>query len=253
MLELRCSHPTSQLEASSTCLKTSFTKPPPHTAGEAAAFIKRHLEIDVSPNRVMLFLKSLGIQRLKVGQIPAKADVEAQQHFLDEQVAPRIAEAKAGTRALFFVDAAHFVQRPFLAFVWCFVRVFMKAPSGRKRFTVLGALNALTHELVTVCNDSYIKAQRVAELLRKLAAGHPNIPITLILDNARYQTCADVKEIAASLQSELVYLPAYSPNLNVIERLWTFVKKEALNGRYYEDFTAFKSAIAGCLSQTQTT
>lgn len=253
ILEIRFYHPTSELDAYKTCLKTYFTKHPPHSAAEAAAFIKRHLEIDLSPNRVLIFLKSLGIKRLKVGQIPAKADVEAQQTFVEEQLEPRIQEANAGKRALFFVDAAHFVQRPFLAFVWCFVRVFMKTPSGRKRFNVLGALNAVTHELVTVCNDSYINAKSVGELLHKLSALQLNIPMTLVLDNARYQKCAFVKEIADSLQIEMLYLPPYSPNLNVIERLWKFVKKEALNGRYYEDFTAFKSAIIRCLSQTQTT
>jgi len=253
VLELRFYHPQSQLADYKTCLKTYFTKHPPHSAGEAAAFIKRHLEIDLSPNRVLVFLKSLGIKRLKVGQIPAKADLEAQQQFLEEHLEPRIEEAKAGKRALFFVDAAHFVQRPFLAFVWCFVRVFVKAPSGRKRFNVLGALNAVTHDLITVCNDSYINAHSVAELLHKVAALRLTVPITLALDNARYQKCAYITELAASLQLELLYLPAYSPNLNLIERLWKFVKKEALNGRYYEDFTAFKSAIIRCLSQTQTT
>lgn len=253
ILELRFYHPKSQLADYATCLKTYFTKHPPQSAGEAAAFIKRHLEIDLSPNRVLIFLKSLGMKRLKVGHIPAKADVEAQQQFLEEHLEPRIAEAKAGKRALFFVDAAHVVQRPFLAFLWCFVRVFMKAPSGRKRFNVLGALNAVTHELITVCNDSYINAHSVAELLHKLAALPLGLPITLVLDNARYQKCAYITELASSLQIELLYLPAYSPNLNLIERLWKFVKKEALNGRYYEDFTAFTSAIIRCLSQTQTT
>ena len=90
-------------------------------------------------------------------------------------------------------------------------------------------------------------------MLRKLAALSPDVPITLVLDNARYQKCAYVKEIAAALQIEILYVPAYSPNLNMIERLWTCVKKEVLNGRYYEDFNAFKSAIIRCLFQTQTT
>ncbi len=194
LLELRFYQPKSQLEDDKTCLKTYFTKHPPFSAAEAAAFIKRHLEIDLSPNRVLVFLKSLGIKRLKVGQIPAKADVEAQQKFVEEQLEPRIDEANAGKRALFFVDAAHVVQRPFLAFLWCFVRVFMKTPSGRKRFNVLGALNAVTHDLITVCNDSYINAHSVAELLQKLSALYVKIPITLVLDNARYQKCAYITE-----------------------------------------------------------
>lgn len=253
ILEIRFYRPASELADYKTCLKTYFPKHPPASAKEAAAFIERHIGIRLSPSRVLVFLKSLGIKRLKVGQIPAKADVEAQKQFVEEQVEPRIEEAKAGQRALFFVDAAHFVQRPFLAFLWCFVRVFMKTPSGRKRFNVLGALNAVTHELITVCNDSYIHAESVAELLHKLSALHLAIPISLVLDNARYQKCAYITDLAASLQIELLYLPAYSPNLNLIERLWKFVKKEALNGRYYEDFNTFKSAIIRCLSQTRTT
>lgn len=84
---------------------------------EAAAFIERHLGIRRSPNRVMIFLKSLGIKRLKVGQIPAKADVDAQATFLNEELQPRLDEAEAGKHAVFFVDAAHFVMRPFLAFL----------------------------------------------------------------------------------------------------------------------------------------
>ncbi len=251
--ELRFYQPQSELASYKTCLKTYFTKHPPTSGPEAAAFIERHLGIRLSPDRVLLFLKSLGIKRLKVGHIPAKADPDTQAAFVEEQLEPRIAEAQAGKGALFFGDAAHFVQRPFLTYLWCFVRVFIKAPAGRKRFNVLGALNAITHELITVCNDSYINAQSMAELLHRLAALDLAVPITLVLDNARYQKCKFVQDIADALQIELLYLPAYSPNLNLIERLWKFVKKEALNGRYHQDFTAFKSAIIRCLAQTRTT
>ena len=68
-------------------------------------------------------------------------------------------QAQAGQRSLFFVDAAHFVLAPFLRFVWLLTRLFIKAPAGRKQFNVLGALNAMTHELTTVINDTYINAQ----------------------------------------------------------------------------------------------
>jgi hypothetical protein len=57
---------------------------------------------------------------------------------------------------VFFIDAAHFVLSPFLGYLWCFTRLFIKAPSGRQRFNVLGALNAITHELLTITNDTYI-------------------------------------------------------------------------------------------------
>lgn len=84
----------------------------------------------------------------------------------------------------FFVDAAHFVMQPFLGFLWCFVRQFIQAPSGRKRFNVLGALHATSLQLVTVTNDTYINAYSVAKLLCKLAVDFRDLPITLVMDNA---------------------------------------------------------------------
>ena len=185
--------------------------------------------------------------------IPAKADPEAQAAYLTETLEPRLAEAQAGKRAVFFVDAAHFVLAPFLGFLWSLTRVFIKAPAGRQRFNVLGALNAITHELLTVTNDTYITAESLCALLHKLAALNLAVPITLFLDNARYQKCALVQAVAASLTIELCYLPAYSPNLNLIERVWKFVKKQSLYSKYYTDFAAFKTAIETCLREMPTT
>ena len=150
--------------------------------------------------------------------LPAKADPDAQARFLVEELEPRLAPARAGQRAIFFGDAAHFVVAPFLGFLWSVTRIFLRAPAGRQRFNVLGALNAITHELVTVTNDTYITATEVCALLRQLAALTLGVPITLVLDNARSQRCAQVVTLAASLPIELCFLPPYTPNLNLIER-----------------------------------
>jgi transposase len=166
---------------------------------------------------------------------------------------PRLAEAQAGQRAVFFMDAAHFVFAPFLGIVWCFQRLFVKAPSGRQRLNVLTALNAISHELFTVENLTYITAETVCELLRLLAGAHHGIPITVFLDNARYQRCALVQAVAQELGIELCFLPAYSPNLNLIERLWRFVKKQCLYSKYYLDSNSFQQAILTCIQQAPTT
>jgi transposase len=140
-----------------------------------------------------------------------------------------------------------------LGFLWCFERLFVKTGSGRQRFNVLGALNAVTHELILVSNETYINAQSVCDLLNKIAALGLSLPITLVLDNARYQKCAMVMELAELLNIELLYLTAYSPNLNLIERLWKFVKKQCLYSIYYPNFQEFKKAITACLDQCHTT
>ena len=153
---------------------------------------------------------------------------------------------------MLFVDAAHFVFGPFLGFLWCLVRLFLPGPSGRKRYNVLAALNAITHEILRVANHAYINAESVCALLRRVAAAGLPRPITLVLDNARYQRCALVQSLARSLRIELLFLPSYSPNLNLIERLWKFVKQECLASRILPDYESFTRAIDGCLNNLQT-
>ena len=96
-----------------------------------------------------------------------------------------------------------------------------------------------------------INSESVCQLLHKLAALGLSIPITLVLDNARYQKCRLVQELADSLAIELLYLPSYSPNLNLIERLWKFVKKKCLYSKYYPEFSLFKIAITTCIEEAQ--
>ena len=185
---------------------------------------------------------------MKTAQIPAKADTEAQAEFLGGELQPRIEEAKAGVRQLLFVDASHFVLAAFLGYLWCFARIFVKSPSGRQRYNVLGAFNAVSHELFTVTNNAYINANSIICLMTKLLEHYAGEAITLVMDNARYQRCALVMDFAKTNGIELLFLPAYSPNLNLIERLWNFVKKTCLYSKYYADFDSFKSAIDDCLA-----
>ena len=77
-------------------------------------------------------------------------------------------EAQNGKRVVYFVDAAHFVMGPFLGFLWCVKRLFITSPAGRQRFNVLGALNAINHELLMVTNDTYINAQSVCSFYIRL-------------------------------------------------------------------------------------
>lgn len=243
--------PKSKLEEYTSSLEAHFLEHPPATVKEAADEIKRLTGIKRSETQVRRFLRSLGLRPRKIGMLPAKADVDRQEEFLEEQLNPVLDEAKNDKRKVFFVDAAHFVLAPFLGFLWSIKRLFIKAPAGRKRFNVLGALDAITHELVAVTNDTYINAQSVCDLLWKLHELNPNIPITLVLDNARYQKCKLVSEQAQKIGIELLYLPPYSPNLNLIERLWKFVKKNCLYSKYYPDFETFKQAISSCLLHTR--
>jgi transposase len=237
----------SELDEYRETLEDHFRDHPPRSTAQAAADIERITGVRRGLTQVRKFLKDLGLSYRKLGMIPAKADADEQATFLSDKLWPRLRQAQRLRRVVCFVDAAHFVHGAFLGYLWCFTRLLIRGPSGRKRLNVLGAIDAVTHELTTVVNDTVIDAMAVCDLLRKLSARYAGLPLTLVLDNARYQKCAIVRSLAAELKIELLYLPSYSPNLNLIERLWRFVKKEVLTCRYYEDFARFQAAIVECL------
>ncbi len=72
--------------------------------------------------------------------------------------------------------------------------------------------------------------------------------MAVVLDNARYQRNKVVQRLAAELSIALVYLPSYSPNLNLIERLWRSLKRKSVYGKYHPNFAAFRAAIEDTLS-----
>ena len=158
-----------------------------------------------------------------------------------------------GKITLLFLDASHFVMGgDFLGYIYGKVRRFVKTYSGRSRYNVLGALNFVTKNMTVVANDGYITALEVCEILRKIAMEYTGTPIYLILDNARYQKCKVVTDLALELGIHLTYIPPYSPNLNLIERLWKHVKSK-LRTRYYDQFDEFQLTINSIISNTDKT
>jgi transposase len=200
----------------------------------------------------------LGLKWRCLGAIPLPPKKTIAEHaatqaeFRETKLEPLLAQARAGQAHVFFVDAAHFVLGSFLCCVWCQLRLFLRGGSGRQRYSVLGAWNAVTRELVSITTAGTVSAETMSALLVKIAALGLQGPITLVLDNARYQHCALVIAVAKSLNIQLEFLPSYSPNLNLIERLWKFVKKQVLYGRHYATFAEFCTAIDGCLAKIRT-
>lgn len=179
--------------------------------------------------------------------------VATQREFLNTELQPALDAAVAGTGHVFFVDAAHFVYGTFLCCLWSITRIFVRAASGRQRFNVLGAWHAVNRQLLAVTNTTVVNTDTMCELLRKIAAENLTGPITVVLDNARYQRNQVVQGLAGELGIRLLFLPSYSPNLNLIERLWGFTKRQSVYGKYHENFASFRSAIESTLAGLSTT
>jgi len=112
-------------------------------------------------------------------------------------------------------------------------------------------VDARTKAISMVVNETSVTAETMCQLLRKLAAHVTEGAITVVLDNARYQKCAVVQGCAAALGIELLYLPSFSPHLNLIEQLWRFVRKECLYSQYYATFPEFRTGLEMCLTTAQ--
>ena len=249
-----------QLDAYAPKLKDVFEKNPPHTVNQAIEMIERETQVRLKHSACRAFLLKLGMKCRRCGLIPGNAlgddgeQRQKQKDFHDNKLQPLLQEAKQGKRTVLFVDAAHFVMGAFLGMLWCFTRQFLPSSSGRQRYNVLGAYDPIRQEVITLTNDTVVNQETFCALLDKVANFYAGtqLPITLILDNARYQKCQSVFDKAKKLNIDLEYLPAYSPNLNLIERLWRFVKNQVLYSTHYEKFATFKQSIDSCLSDLAT-
>lgn len=170
--------------------------------------------------------------------------------FYDDVLKLLIDRAERSELVLLFMDASHFVMGcDFLGYIYGKVRRFVLTFSGRRRYNVLGAIDYATKKVLTITNESYITATEVCEMLHRISTEYAGKAVHLVLDNARYQKCSAVMDLAAQLDIELEYVPPYSPNLNLIERLWKFVKGE-LRSKYYDDFGVFRQKIDSIIEST---
>ena len=237
-----------ELESHAPAIMSSLDSFPARSVKEASVRIKEICGVERKPTQIRHFLKSHGYRFRKMGSVPGKATPSVQRQWLDS-LKSYIADAQSGKCRLLFSDAVHFTLSSFVCNVWSKERIYLKTAAGRNRLNVLGAVDAVTKEVLTVDNTTYITAETLKVFLQKVRDTASDDKIVIVMDNARYQHCKAVMKKAEELNIELLFLPPYSPNLNIIERLWKFIKKSVLYGRYYDKPDKFYKAIKDFLKE----
>ena len=186
-----------------------------------------------------------GFSYKKTTAVPCQADAAVQQAFVADTLAPLLAAAQAGEAVVYFADAAHPTHNTRATHVW--TQTGQERPlltvSGRERVNLNAALNALTPTQVHLDETDCVNAQSTQRLYQQLLAAHPEGPVYVICDNARYYKNKDLTAWLTGTRLVQVFLPTYSPNLNLIERLWKFLRQKIINTTFYRTKGAFKTAV----------
>jgi transposase len=212
------------------------------TAKEIAHYVEQTWQVAYSESGMAQLLHRLGYVYKKPKLIPGKADADRQRAFIEQYQA--LKAEKAPDDPIYFMDATHPHHNPIAGYGWIKRGQAhgIRSNTGRQRLNINGVIDCANHRSIVRYDDT-INAQSTVALFKQIELQHPNVNrIHIICDNARYYRSQVVTEYLLDSKIELIFLPPYAPNLNLIERYWRFFKKEILYGKYYETFALFKQA-----------
>lgn len=212
------------------------------TVKEVVAYVENKYAKTYSIDGMTHLLHRLHFVYKKTKVIPGRVDREKQEEFKKDY--HELKSGKYGKGKIYFVDASHpqHNNMPFYGWIYKGETKTIKSNSGRTRLNLNGALNLENME-ITVLSEKTINTHAMMRLIIELEEKQPAEGIFLILDNASYNHSY---ELALFLEDhprvEVKYLPPYSPNLNIIERLWKFFHNKH-HDKYFEKFKEFEEEV----------
>lgn len=216
------------------------------TTQAIAHHIKFAFGVEYTVSGLTDLLRRLGFVYKKPKLVPGSPDPQMQEEFLEQYL--NFMKNKQKTDAVFFIDAVHPTHNTMASYGWMRQgkATEIQSNSARSRLNIHGAMNAETFETTIISSEENINTDSTISLFEYLIVLYPlATTIYVILDNAKYHFSHEVQEWVKNSKIKLVFLPSYSPEFNLIERLWRVFKKNVLYNRYYKTFEEFKNACVG--------
>lgn len=217
------------------------------TVAAVAAYVKEKYGITYTISGMTDRLHELGFVYKKPDIAPPYVDMTKQLSFLQ-----KFKEMKESENPLYSLDGCHPQHNSMPQYGWILKGHTKRLPSntGRKRINIQGAVNLTTHQLISTVHETLDRNSTI-EILKKIEKANKKAnKIYVLVDNAGYYHAKEVVEYLNCSKIELVFLPPYSPNLSLIERIWRYLKKQVLYNQYYPTFQGFKEAIMGFLERS---
>jgi transposase len=213
------------------------------TAEAVCAWVEKTFGIKYTATGMVQTLHRLGYSYKKATSVPGKAEEKKQKAFVE--MYKKEYKNLPDNEKLYFMDDCHPTFNNHIGYGWVETgkEFAIKSQTGRKRINLMGAYEPKSAETVVADYEGNLNQETTIDFLKILRKKNGEKKLHIICDNVSYQHAGAVKRAAEELNIHLVYLPGYSPNLNLIERYWGFLKKKILVNRYFSSFGEFREAI----------
>lgn len=214
-------------------------------AHSICVYIRQTFGVSYTPTGLVALLHRLGFVYKQTQVVPGKADEAKQVEFLEQTLPQILAEVRAGQAEVYFADAAHPTHNTVSSKGWIKKgqRFEIEGNSGRERLNINAAINGVDPSQLVYNTPQTVNAESTRDIAEQLRRKHGDKTVYLICDNARYNHNKELNEWTQGKTVKLVFLPTYSPNLNLIERLWRFLRQHIINSTYFERFEQFRQQI----------
>ena len=214
------------------------------TAQEVCELVKSKFEIEYTPHGMCDLLHRIGFVDKKTKQLPMKVNEAAQTEFIAQF--EKMQKSKEADEVHYFMDGVHPTLNSETSYGWIEKGTEQQvlSNSGRTRMNILGALNP--NDLTDIITKEYktIDSEAAKDFLEELGKKNPSAKkIRIFTDNASYFKKLSTDSLIEDKRIEIIWLPTYAPNLNLIERLWKFMKKKVLKNKFYGTGKYFREKV----------
>jgi transposase len=212
---------------------------------ELCSFIEQSFFVSYTPSGLNKLLHRAGLSWQTIHKLPGKCPIHRQEAWIKE-FEEKLKATDFSSEVILFLDSVHPTHNSVYSKVWSAVGCsrWISSNTGRDRVNISGAYNPMEQDLVFT-EVKTVNGEATIELLQKCLEKYSDKKtITVYLDNASYHKSEQVKLfIAGQNKIKLSFLPPYSPNLNLIERLWKFANEKVINLKFYPEFRQFKEKL----------
>ncbi len=216
-------------------------------AKEIKRYIEKTFKIKYTVAGLVILLHRIGFVYKKTKVVPARCDIKLQKDFLEKY--QKLRENTNKNIEIFFMDGVHATYNTISSYAWIEKGQdkTVKSNTARERININGVYSPISQDIV-VSSSKKLDAVSIVNFIKRLEKKYSDKEkIYLICDNARYYKSKLLREYLPYSKIEMLYLPSYSPNLNLIERLWKLMKKKILYNRYHESYQSFCNSLLNFL------